>query len=208
MKIIISGVLLGLTIAFSFGPGFWALLEVTANKGFKKGLLFLSGFFLSDLLFIFIALFSLKAIMNGLTQSFYFGLISSIAMITFGIFTIFKKQNKTIANNRKNIPFKLKKTGLILKGFIFNTSNPFNLVFWIGIITISTSAYGLKTSDFYVFIISIILTSVSSDVIKCFFASRLQNIINAFLLNIISKITGLVMIGSGIYIFFKICLKM
>jgi threonine/homoserine/homoserine lactone efflux protein len=206
MKIIISGVFLGLTLAFSFGPGFWALLQISIKKGFKKGLLFLIGFFLSDFLFMIIALLSIKSIMNGLTKSYIFGLISSIIMVCFGLFSLYKTKETSITFKSKDLPLHVKKIGLIFKGFVFNTSNPFNLVFWIGIISLSGSAYGLKTLDFYVFIICVFATSALLDIFKCYFASLLQNIINVYFLNIISKITGIIMIGSGFFIFWKICL--
>jgi len=206
MKVIISGLLFGLTIAFSFGPGFWALLQITINKGFKTSLFFLTGFFLSDITFMFIALFSVKTFAEKLVNSTLLSLIASLVMISFGIFSLLKKKNEDITKIKKEIPLHIKNIGVIFSGFVYNTSNPFNLIFWIGVITLSSGTYGLNTLNSYLFIISIFITSFTCDIIKCFFASRLQKIIKEHLLFLINKLVGIVMICCGFFIFWKMCL--
>ncbi len=206
MKIILSGFLFGLTIAFSFGPGFWAMIQTTINKGLKSGILFLSGFFLSDITFMLIALFSVKSFTEELVNSIWLGIIASIILMVFGIFSIIKKKEIKKVEVKKEIPLYLKHIGNILRGYIFNTSNPFNLLFWLGVITMSSRTYGLKSADSYIFIASILTTTIFFDVIKCFFASKLQYILNEKILFLINKFVGVIMIFCSCFIFWKMCL--
>ncbi len=206
MKVILSGFLFGLTIAFSFGPGFWALLQETINKGFGRGMLFLTGFFLSDFTFMLIALFLAKSFASGLANSIWLGYIASIVLVSFGIITLLKKKDKTININKKELPLYIKHIGNVLRGYLFNSSNPFNLLFWLGIVTLSSSSYGLNTFNMYMFMTTIFITSFALDVLKCFFASRLQKILNEKFLFLINKLVGVVMICSGFFIFWKMCL--
>ncbi len=207
MKVIISGFLFGLTLAFSFGPGFWALMQITINQGFKRGMLFLTGFFLSDFTFMLIALFSVKSLSGNVRNSIWLGLIASIVLIGFGVISLIKrKKTRTVVDNKKDIPIYLKHIGYILRGYIFNTSNPFNLLFWVGVVSISSGAYGIKSIDSYIFIGAIFSTSLFFDMLKCFFASRLQKILKENFLFLINKLVGIVMICSGCFIFWKMCL--
>jgi len=49
---------LGFLLSFMVGPVFFVLLETSATKGFRAGLIFDIGVIFADILFLFIAYFS------------------------------------------------------------------------------------------------------------------------------------------------------
>jgi|DewCreStandDraft_4_1066084.scaffolds.fasta_scaffold42689_2 threonine/homoserine/homoserine lactone efflux protein len=203
MKIVVSGFMLGLMLAFSFGPGFWALIQISLTKSFKNGLFFLLGFLISDLTLILLATFSITSLKFSFKHSLFWGIIAAIVLVSFGIVTLIKK-NAVVQKNiltESDINKGLSKN--ILKGFLFNMSNPYNFIFWLGIVGMSNSLYGINTRNFFTFIASVIITTISFDTIKCYFASKLQKILKAKYLITINFVVGIVMICSGVFIFVK-----
>jgi len=203
MKTLFSGFLFGLILTFSFGPGFWSLLQVSLTRGFKNGMYFLTGFILSDFLLIAISLLTVTTIKISFTKSIYWGIIASIVFITFGIVTFLK--NKAL-KDKTSISETFPRENFInslLKGFIFNISNPYNFIFWLGIVGMSIGLYGIYSEGFFIFIITLILTTFSFDTLKCYFASKLQNLLKIRYIKVINIVTGLIMIFSGLFILFK-----
>lgn len=52
MNAFIEGVIAGLALVVSFGPGFVVMMQCAINYGFRSALLLLSGIIVSDLLLI------------------------------------------------------------------------------------------------------------------------------------------------------------
>ncbi len=70
-----EGIILGLVLAFSFGPGFFALINTGIKHGFKPAASLAVGIFLSDLalvilIFVLLALGAQGILSNPKSQSF------------------------------------------------------------------------------------------------------------------------------------------
>lgn len=98
---IYEGIILGLILAFSFGPGFFALINTGIKYGFKSGAALAIGIFLSDLalvLLIFVLLsFGAQGVLNDPKSQSFIGVVGGIVLIVYGSFNLFSKPPKTDA---------------------------------------------------------------------------------------------------------------
>ncbi|HEY1040763.1 MAG TPA: LysE family transporter [Bacteroidia bacterium] len=96
-----EGIILGLVLAFSFGPGFFALINTGIKYGFKSGAALAIGIFLSDfalvaLIFVLLSL-GAQGILNDPKSQSFIGVVGGIVLIVYGSFNLFSKPPKTDA---------------------------------------------------------------------------------------------------------------
>lgn len=94
-----EGIILGLVLAFSFGPGFFALINTGIRYGFRSGAALATGIFLSDLalvilIFVLLSLGAQNLLSDQRSQSFI-GLVGGIVLIVYGSYNLFSKPPKT-----------------------------------------------------------------------------------------------------------------
>lgn len=92
---IYEGIILGLVLAFSFGPGFFALINTGIKHGFRSAAALAIGIFLSDLalvvlIFVLLALGAQGILSNPQSQSFI-GVVGGIVLIVYGSFNLYNK---------------------------------------------------------------------------------------------------------------------
>ena len=80
-----EGIILGLVLAFSFGPGFFALINTGIKYGFKSGAALATGIFLSDL-FLVVLIFILLSLgaqgfLNEPKSQSFIGVVGGIILI-------------------------------------------------------------------------------------------------------------------------------
>jgi len=198
----LNGIALGITITFSFGPGFWALFQTSINKGMKGGFYISLGFFLSNLVLFTIAFIAIRIFAVQIEKSQWMGILAALILLGFGLVSLLKSGKnalKELPEEKMRYPY----TGLISKGLLMNVSNPFSLLFWAGVITFSAKAYGFQSLNFFIFITGLLFTAFSFDLIKSFFASRLKRFLNANVQNIINKVIGAILVICAVVIFYR-----
>jgi putative Mn2+ efflux pump MntP len=166
---------------------------------------------------------------NPKSQSFI-GVIGGIILIVYGSFNLYSKPPKTEAQiddpnaiNHLNIETevpkaekklldKLPKTSerlpsaflLGLKGFFINLLNPFVWIFWTATSTTVGSKFEfsyLKIVVFFTFTLGVIL---STDLLKAFISEKIKRFLTARLMKIVNMISGVILIGFGFYLIYKI----
>ena len=86
----------------------------------------------------------------------------------------------------------------ILKGFLINGITPMVLFFWIGAVSIATIDFGYSSlGQFVLFFGSVLITVLTTDVLKAYLADKLRQIITSRSLMIMNIILGLVLIFFG-----------
>ena len=95
LEALYEGILLGLVLAFSFGPGFFALINTGILHGFKSGAALAIGIFLSDF-FLVIAIFVLlyfggQGVLSSPKNQAFIGVIGGIVLIIYGTFNFYTK---------------------------------------------------------------------------------------------------------------------
>lgn len=203
-KAIIQGVMLGLALAFSFGPAFFALLQTSSKKGFRSGLALAIGIMLSDLFCVFLAYIGMAQLFNNPQNKVYVGLIGGTILMTFGFFSIFqKKQPATdtgdkIVINTVNFPL------TITKGFFLNLLNPFVLLFWAGWVGLVSSNSEYTHVHIILFFSAALSTVFFTDVLKAYSANKISKYLNDRILRLFNLLLGIMLVVSGLILIYRV----
>lgn len=119
--------ILGITLAISIGPLFLAAFQIVVNSGFFAGLKFFIGSWITDAIFITLAVFGFEQIIKLPMFNLFLGIFGTCLLFYFS-YCSFKKNNVD-----KEIKKEIKNKNFILQGFILHASNPLAIIFWFGI---------------------------------------------------------------------------
>lgn len=214
MNEIFQGAILGVTLSFLIGPVFFALLQTGIEYGFRAGVSYSSGVWLSDFLIILLIYKSMAAIAEVVKSNefvLYVGIVGAIILIGFGLSSLITK-----IPNKKNTPeiiddadsinqpvwkFRLK---LFTKGFVINTINPFTIIFWLGVNTVILSKETFTNRQAFLYFGSILLTLVITDLLKILLAKRIGSALKPTYILRMRQIAGVLLIISGIVMLFRV----
>jgi threonine/homoserine/homoserine lactone efflux protein len=199
MGIILEGFITGLLLSIFVGATFFVLIETSMTRGFRAALWFDLGVLTCDSLIITVVYFFTAAINRVLVHNFYFNIAGGIAFIGFGANYILSRKKEehhlTMQNNRV--------IKLILNGFFINLLNPGVIIFWLGSVAVALTHFKLTGRQTFLYFATIMTVVAIFDVIKAYFAYRLSHILNPRVLRGIKVMSGIIMIGFGIYILVK-----
>jgi threonine/homoserine/homoserine lactone efflux protein len=192
---LIKGLLFGLLLAFLLGPVFFALLQTSIEKGFRAGLFMAIGVSLSDSFYMFITYTGVAFLSDSSQVKFILGLIGSVIMILFGLFTFLKpvpKRGLRGAHIESN-----NYARKIAKGFILNAINPFIFIFWLGVAGMINIKLDYSFNQAFLFYTGVIAIVLSTDVTKAFLANRIRDLITPRLMKILNRTVGMALILFG-----------
>lgn len=197
-----EGILVGLTLAVLFGPALFALIQTSIHQGFRSGVLLALGIFLSDLTLIFLCFMGAVQILSDERNRLFFGIISSIILISNGIYTLTRKVYKTengqlviIQNNNRLI--------YLIKGFFLNFTNPFIWIFWVGLTVGITSAYTSDTTAAKIFFAGTLTATLTTDIIKVLIAKAIKQYLTPTKIRRINHFVGAMLILFGLIIIIR-----
>ena len=191
------------------GPVFFLLLETSIRKGIRAAIAFDIGVLLSDVIYIVIALIFYSEV-SKITSGEYGHIISivgGIILIIFGLVTLLKKpkEDKKEAEQLNNQKKDLILLGL--KGFLLNFANPGVIFYWITVIALGAdgkkSASNAIDESTYWYILIIMMTFFSVDLLKIFGAKKLRPFITEKVLIGLNRLIGLIIIGTGVLLVIK-----
>lgn len=216
VQIIISGFLLGLTLAVLIGPAFFSLLQTSINHGFRIGMFLAIGIFLSDLTLVSISFLGASQVISGEKYRVAFGIIGGVILIIYGAYTFMKKVKiYNDKNGKGESKLEQKEDELLqkihapqpilymIKGYFLNLINPFLLIFWVGVMSFVTAEYNGKTIDILIFFSVALATVLSTDFLKCFVAHQIKKFLSRKILSFMNHALGILLIGTGVYLIIK-----
>ena len=200
-----EGLVLGFTLAFlfGFGPALFALLQTTLHRGLKAGLWLAFGIFLSDVALVALCLLGALQIINETPENqLAFGIITGIILIVFGIVTFTRKVH--IAEDKDDEDIRTPgPVTFVLKGFFLNFTNPFVWLFWILWVTTITSNYKGESRSVIVLFATTLLVILSTDMLKCFGASKIKRFVTPRLIQLINRIAGVILFIFGLFLLIR-----
>ena len=204
MSLILEGLTFGLLLAVSLGPIFIALTQTSIEKGLLPGFTVGFGIWVSDFLIVILLykfVDSIKSTIEHPTFNFWMGLSGALILVLFGLILMIKKTEL----NFKNIKYKRSDyIGFWLKGFLINTINPFTFVFWMGVISTYVIGRGTDIHDMSILLSTILTVIILSDTLKVYMANFLKKWLTPKHINLISKFSGLLLIGFGVFLAFRV----
>src|SRR5690348_9349200 len=88
---IIRGILLGGVLALLVGPVFFLIINTSIKKGFLPAMMLALGVVLSDTLFVIMTYYGSSLLFYLQEYNHIVGIAGGTLILTFGIFTFFKK---------------------------------------------------------------------------------------------------------------------
>ena len=203
LEAIIKGVGLGLFLALSVGPVIMTIVKHSINNGHAGGLSFVSGVWVSDIILVLASNIFSGLVVQALLFKSAIGYVGSTFIISLGIYYIFfKKVSIKESDPDVDIVFgKRDMTKVFMSGFLINTLNPSILLFWL------LNATALATSHTVVertviFGISLLMNMIA-DLAKVMLAAKFRDKLTVETINMVNKISGIVLICFGFVIVYK-----
>jgi threonine/homoserine/homoserine lactone efflux protein len=195
LHILIKGVLTGLLLSAYLGPSFFTVMETVLRRGARPAILLNSGVWLSDISCIIVAYYGASELMEPISHNVIFKLVAGGAFLFFGLSYFLRQPSETIKP--------LGGVGiviLVVKGFAVNTLNPGVLIFWFGAMIVAVSSLDLHGVHILYYFACTIITLMAMDLLKILFSHRLRTVITENVITKIFRITGVVLMGLGIFV--------
>lgn len=204
MQFVFEGFLFGLTLSVMMGPIFVAMTQASLEHGTRQGLSVGFGVWLSDIIIIcctYLFIIKIVEVVKGDEFKFYLGIAGGVILIIFGVVSFFKKMN--VNTERKKLSIK-SFTGFVTKGFLVNTINPFTFIFWIGVMSTYVIGRNTDSVESIIFLSSIMITVISSDVLKILSAKLIRNKLTQDHIRTFSKISGVCLFIFGLFLIYRV----
>ncbi len=206
IHLIIDGALLGLLVAVSLGPAFFAIIQTAISQGFKRAVYFAIGVLISDIFLVVLSYLIGASIFDNPKSKIFMGLVGGIILIIFGSISWAKKPEILKRRSLKLKEIKAPKVfAFPIKGFFMNIANPFLYFFWFGALGIvgKLAPEGKMLQSTIIFFSTTFIVTFSTDILKSFIGNKIKNFLSPRKEIIINKIVGLALVVFGIVLIFK-----
>lgn len=207
-RAIAEGVGLGITLAILTGPAFFALLQTSIRNGYKSGIAFALGVFISDTTLILLSYLGALRLFSDPKNNFIIGIIGGTILIMFGVFNIFQKHPLELEDGKgeveKLLPNKATLPVAAIKGFAINLINPFVILFWIGVVSVESTRYKFSQLDIISLFSATLLTVLGTDILKAMGAQKITSFLNPNILHWVNRIAGIILIISGVSLIWRV----
>jgi threonine/homoserine/homoserine lactone efflux protein len=195
---IVKGVAIGLVLIFSVGPVILTVVKQSINNGRAGGFSFISGVWLSDLLWIVLSNAFSELMTTLLNFKKTIGFAGGSLLLAMGIYYLFFKKIHLKEDEDKIKISAGTHARLMASGFLLNTLNPAVITFWLT--TATTIALTNTVRERIVIFSTCILLNISADILKVILAGKLRSKLNEKNISLLNKGMGLLLAGFGIVI--------
>ncbi|MDR1876031.1 MAG: LysE family transporter [Flavobacteriaceae bacterium] len=205
ISLITSAILLGLFLSIILiGPVFFLLIETSLTKGVRPAIALEIGVITADLLCIIISHRGSHGILNFIDTHPTIYMLAGFIIVIYGLYNILSRGNLHLKGSINIATTNYFKT--FMNGFLLNLVNIGVIVFWLTTVVLISTQYP-GPSDFYIYIMFLMLTMISVDFFKIFLAYKFQNKLTDQIVYRIKKIVGIALIVFGVVIFGKSFIK-
>ena len=201
---ILQGIGAGVLFSFLTGPVFFSMIKTSIEKGFKAGFSLAIGVVFSDIIFIVLTLFSSQFVDYNSEYNQYVSIIGGLFLFGIGLYYIF---NKVKVNYEISDTLKIRKRGYLLKGFLMCLLSPSTLMFWLMVGGIISVQLHYNISEKIVFFTIAMITQLSVDCLKTYYAAKLRYRIKEKSIQNLNKIAGVVILIFAIRLFVQVIIK-
>ena len=192
-----------LSLFFSFGPAFFALIQNSLHYGYRRAVPFAFGVSLSDVIVVFLMLTALRRVdMFEVLHNVYVASVASVVMAGMGVYTFRKKVKADKMNH--GVKFTVvdppRRRKVLGRGFLLNFINPSIWIYWVSVIALLSGELDIPTNRMYLFFGGVLAATLGMDILKCKLASMLHSIITADVITTFNRATGIILIGFALYL--------
>ncbi len=196
MMTFIEGYFIGIGTILFIGPVFFTLIKTALHKGVKAGLFVVLGIFFSDIFCATICYLGGNFVVNNDQNTFWLSLTGACILLFMGLKyvvfpqTDFEKKSRILNSKDYSMYFS--------QGFLVNLINPFVFVIWLGMLGIANTRHENME---YLFLASVLLGILSTDILKVLLAHKIKPYINPRYLSKMYKIFGWILIFFSVRLF-------
>ncbi|MEH7106985.1 LysE family transporter [Bacillus sp. JJ1764] len=197
MNVFISYILLGLSLAAPIGPINAAQIDRGIRNGFMHSWLIGVGAVLADGLYMLVVYIGVVKFLETEFMQTFLWLFGCFVLIYTGAETMMNAGKLELSNTRGKEP--LSKS--FFTGFFMSISNPLTILFWLGIYgsVLAKTAATYETTQLVLYSSAIFIGLLIWDIAMAGVASSFRKYLTNHLLVIISLLSGVSLIGFGIY---------
>jgi len=202
----LPAIFLGIILAFTIGPVFFTILEISVSKGFKAAVFFNIGVVFSEIVFFAIAYASTSSLLESIQENPSWKILGGVLLSFYaGITLLGIYQNKT-EEGPYSIDSGSESPNLIknmVRGFLLNIINFAVLVFWI--LIVANYGPGFQDTEYkmFLFFLTIVGTYFSIDLGKIYLAQQLKSSLTRAVITKIKIVVNSVILIIGIVLIFK-----
>ena len=199
-----NAVFFGFFLSFMIGPVFFILIQTSIIKGVRAAITFDIGVVLGDVVFILIAYYGSKNLLEEIKNDQRLFFIGGCILIVYGIITYLDKSvKKRIDEPKIEIFVKNNYIKLLLKGFLLNFINIGVLVFWLGLIVIIGPTLNMNPNHIFWYFFTIIISYFITDLGKIFLAKQLKSKLTPIVIYKIKRGMGVLLVIFGVLLILK-----
>ena len=202
----LPAIFLGIILAFTIGPVFFTILEISVSKGFKAAVFFNIGVVFSEIVFFAIAYASTSSLLESIQENPSWKILGGVLLSFYaGITLLGIYQNKTEEglysfDTGSESPNLIKN---MVRGFLLNIINFAVLVFWI--LIVANYGPGFQDTEYkmFLFFLTIVGTYFSIDLGKIYLAQQLKSSLTRAVITKIKIVVNSVILIIGVVLIFK-----
>jgi L-lysine exporter family protein LysE/ArgO len=196
------GLPVGFAFSFALGPVFFSLIKASLDYGFRAAVSIALGVIFADLVLLAIAFGGVEAFLPKTTVdvTFWVQLLGGLLLLGLGLATMLKKRVYTegspLTHERRIFKH-------ISMGFLLNIVNPANFFEWMGTASVLKTKYHFEAFENVSFFTGALLAVFLTELAVAYFAVRLKKKLNQRVIQNINFVTGVLFIGTGLWLFWE-----
>ncbi|MBO1513607.1 LysE family transporter [Metabacillus bambusae] len=197
MNIIFSYIFLGLSLAAPIGPVNAAQLDKGIKGGFFNAWLVGLGATIADLFYMLLVYLGLVNFLEIPFIKSFLWIFGFFVLVYTGMESLLGAGKITIQNQRAKVTY----SRSFMSGFFMSLANPLTIMFWLGIYgsVLANAVTSYSTNQLILYSSAIIIGLLIWDFTMACVASTFRRFLTNQLLITISVISGLSLIGFGLY---------
>ena len=199
-----DAIVIGFFLSFMIGPVFFMLIQTSIMKGARAALAFDFGVILGDIVFILIAYYGSKSLLEKIKDDPRMFFIGGLILLVYGIITyVDKTQRRTVNDETLVLKEKTNYVNLVLKGFILNFINVGVLAFWLGMIVVVGSSLQMDPVKIVNYFAVILGSYFLTDVGKILLAKQLKKKLTPKVTYKVKRAMGVLLMIFGFVLILK-----
>ena len=188
---------MGLSLAAPIGPVNSAMINKGIKNGFLHAYIVGAGSIVADGIFMLLVYLGLYQFLNVPIIQIFLWLFGAFILLYTGFESIFKVDKVSLSHTRS----KESLLRCFLVGFIMSITSPLSIMFWLGIYgsILAQTAQNQGMSSLLIYSCMILLGLTTWDLIMSTLTSGFRKFLNVRMLKTISILSGLSLLGFGLY---------
>ncbi len=197
LNTLFSYLLLGLSLAAPIGPINSAQLDRGIKYGFFHSWLIGLGAMMADTLYMILVYLGVVHFLDTPFMQTFLWSFGFFVLVYTGVETLVSSNPSEAGSARKKEPVYKS----FLAGFLLSISNPLTILFWLGIYgsVLAKTAASYDVSQLWIYSSVILIGVMLWDFTMACISSSFRRFLNMKMLSLVSKLSGLSLIGFGFY---------